>query len=190
MLILAKISFVLVGLLLSASLVQYVGSKGGIRRRRDVLGLAIYEMEQEQIRIEEQKERKQEADRIQKTKVFYMDVRVTHGSAFGGFCATMNDGRRKKGLVRLDEILLYGKHPSGKEFTYYIEDQNIEIGATDDPDTLLIRSSDNSQFEIRQIGQGRDEGSRVENALIHRDIQYYIILESKHEISLKAVKGC
>lgn len=190
MIILAKISFVLAAFLLAAGFIQYFASAGNIRRGQDLLNMSIYEMEQEQMRIAKQEEQKKEADRIQKTKVFHMDIRITHGSAFGGFCATMNDGRRKKGLVRLDEILLYGKHPSGKEFTYYIEDQNIEIGATDDPDTLLIRSSDGSQFEIRQIGQGRDEGSRVENAFIQRDIQYYVILESKHEISLKAVKGC
>ena len=118
-----------------------------------------------------------------------MDFKITHGSAFGGFCATNNEGRRKKGLVGLDHILLYGRHPSGKEFTYYIEDQNIEICAMDNPEELLVRSKGN-WFEIRHSGQGRDEGILVQSAVIRRDILYYIILESRHEITIKAVKGC
>ena len=36
--------------------------------------------------------------------------------------------------MALDNILMYGKHPSGKEFTYYIEDQGLEICACDNPE--------------------------------------------------------
>lgn len=190
MIIISEISIACAGVLLFLSLIQYMGSRGWIRRAGYVLDCAIYAMEQEQIYQEKQRVLKEQEDRVQKNRVFYQDFRISHGSAFGGFCATMNDGRHKKGTVSLDQILLYGKHPTGKEFTYYIEEQNIEIGAMDDPDLLFIRSTDDSKFEIRQKGQGRDEGEEMDYAVLRKGITYYIILESKHEISIRGMKMC
>ena len=53
------------------------------------------------------------------------------------------------------------------------------------PDELLVRSTGN-WFEIRQYGKGRDEGILVQSAVIRKDILYFVILESKHEISIIA----
>ena len=62
---------------------------------------------------------------------------------------------REKDKVALDNILMYGKHPSGKEFTYYIEDQGLEICASDQPEELIIVSKQ-QPFEIREAGLSRD----------------------------------
>lgn len=65
--------------------------------------------------------------------------------------------RFRKDKVALDNILMYGKHPSGKEFTYYIEDQGLEICASDQPEELIIVSKQ-QPFEIREAGLSRDQG--------------------------------
>ena len=95
--------------------------------------------------------------------------------------------RRDK--VALDNILMYGKHPSGKEFTYYIEDQGLEICACDNPEELTVISKQ-QPFEIREAGLSRGQGVPTKQAVIKQDVKYYIILESKHEISIKATKRC
>ena len=64
-------------------------------------------------------------EKKQKDRLFGMDFMITHGSAFGGCAAICPDGRIRRDKVALDNILMYGKHPSGKEFTYYIEDQGL-----------------------------------------------------------------
>ena len=114
---------------------------------------------------------------------------ITHGSAFGGCAAVCADGTIRKDKVALDNILMYGKHPSGKEFTYYIEDQGLEICASDQPEELIIVSKQ-QPFEIREAGLSRDQGISTKKAVIKQDVTYYIILESKHEISIKATKRC
>ena len=91
--------------------------------------------------------------------------------------------------VALDNILMYGKHPSGKEFTYYIEDQGLEICACDNPEELTVISKQ-QPFEIREAGLSRGQGVPTKQAVIKQDVKYYIILESKHEISIKATKRC
>jgi hypothetical protein len=118
-----------------------------------------------------------------------MDFMITHGSAFGGCAAVCQDGRYRRGTVLLDQIMMYGRQPSGREFTYYIEDQGLEICATDEKDSLLVRSTQ-MPFEIREAGLSRDQGISTKKAEIKKDILYYIILESKHEISIKATKQC
>ncbi len=189
MILIAQISIVLGGTALFFGFTQWLGQRGTIEREQYMLDCAIYQMEQNLIEQEERLALEAKEEKEQSEKVFMLDFKITHGSAFGGFCATMNDGRKKKGTVPLENILLYGKHPTGKEFTYYIEDQKIEICARDEEDELLIRSTGPS-FEIRQSGQGRDEGTVTKSAIIKKDILYYIILESKHEITLKARRGC
>lgn len=189
MILIAKISVVLCMILLGIALIQWMQENPAREHNEAILSIAIFCMEQEKIRLEEERLIQQKAEEEQKKKKFYMDFRIGFGSAFGGFCATGNDGRRKKGTVGLDQILLYGRHASGKDFTYYIEEQDIEICAMDDPEQLLIRSK-KEPFDIRRSGQGRDEGSLVRQAVIQKDTLYFIILESKHEISIRATKGC
>lgn len=187
--VLTKVCLVMTGFLLGGSFIQWCCTKGKIKNQQYILDCAVFEMQQDQLRTQRQLALKEEEEKIQKSKVFYMNFKINHGSAFGGFSCLMNDGRNKKGYVPLDHILLYGRHPSGKEFTYYIEEQGIDICATDQPDALMVRSN-GANFEIRQIGQNRDEGQIVDQAIIYKDIPYYIILESKHEIMIKATKGC
>lgn len=110
-------------------------------------------------------------------------------SAFGGCAAICPDGRIRRDKVALDNILMYGKHPSGKEFTYYIEDQGLEICACDNPEELTVISKQ-QPFEIREAGLSRGQGVPTKQAVIKQDVKYYIILESKHEISIKATKRC
>ncbi len=188
MILLAQISIVLCGTALFWSLTQWVGQRGNIERDQYVLDCAIYQMEQDMIEQEERLALEAKEQKEQSEKVFLLNVKITHGSAFGGFCGTKNDGGRKKGVIPLDRILLYGKHPTGKEFTYYIEDQKIEICARDEEDELLIRST-GPAFEIRQSGQSRDEGTVTKGAIIKKDVLYFIILESKHEITVRATRG-
>ena len=164
---------------------QWIGDREIRQREEYILTYAVNVSEQERLRAERQHMLEKREEELQKQRAFYLDVKITHGSAFGGFSATENDGRRKRGIVPLDHIMLYGRHSSGKEFTYYIEEQNIEICATDSPDELLVRSTGN-WFEIRQYGKGRDEGILVQSAVIRKDILYFVILESKHEISIIA----
>ena len=125
----------------------------------------------------------------QKDRLFGMDFMITHGSAFGGCAAICPDGRIRRDKVALDNILMYGKHPSGKEFTYYIEDQGLEICACDNPEELTVISKQ-QPFEIREAGLSRGQGVPTKQAVIKQDVKYYIILESKHEISIKATKRC
>ena len=73
--------------------------------------------------------------------------------------------------------------------SYYIEDQGLEICASDQPEELIIVSKQ-QPFEIREAGLSRDQGISTKKAVIKQDVTYYIILESKHEISIKATKRC
>ena len=85
----------------------------------------------------------------------------------------------------LEEVLLYARHPSGKEYTYRLEKEGIRICASDSPDQLKV-VSDDKPFVIRRPGMGRGEGELVKQAVIQKDMVYYLILESKHEISICA----
>ena len=109
------------------------------------------------------------------------------------------DGRRRN-LMRADQLL----HPDhivpaaesevrraegeiGEDDLY--EDQGLEICASDQPEELIIVSKQ-QPFEIREAGLSRDQGISTKKAVIKQDVTYYIILESKHEISIKATKRC
>ena len=80
-----------------------------------------------------------------------MDFMITHGSAFGGCAAICPDGRIRRDKVALDNILMYGKHPSGKEFTYYIEDQGLEICACDNPICIFPVAADHSAASTERL---------------------------------------
>ena len=158
-------------------------------RDRYILDYAGQVSELESQKREEERQQRQEEEKKQKDRLFGMDFMITHGSAFGGCAAICPDGRIRRDKVALDNILMYGKHPSGKEFTYYIEDQGLEICACDNPEELTVISKQ-QPFEIREAGLSRGQGVPTKQAVIKQDVKYYIILESKHEISIKATKRC
>lgn len=180
---------VIAAVLAAVGVVQWKRQSSRQQKEKYILDYAgqVSELESQK-REEEQKERQKEEEK-QQDRVFGMDFIITHGSAFGGCAAVCPDGRFRRGKVALDNVMMYGKHPSGKEFTYYIEDQGLEICASDEPDELIIVSKQ-QPFEIREAGLSRDQGMATRKAVIKQDVKYYIILESKHEISIKATKRC
>ena len=180
---------VIAAVLAVAGVVQWKRQSGRQQKEKYILDYAGQVSELESQRREEERQLKQEEEKKQRDRVFGMDFLITHGSAFGGCAAVCADGTIRKDKVALDNILMYGKHPSGKEFTYYIEDQGLEICASDQPEELIIVSKQ-QPFEIREAGLSRDQGISTKTAVIKQDVTYYIILESKHEISIKATKRC
>ena len=151
---------------------------------------SVQEAGQEEARNRRQEQIiREEEEKTQAGRVFGLDFMITHGSAFGGCAATLQDGSFRKGLVPLDQIMMYGRQPSGKDFTYYIEDQDLMVCACDEKDALLVKA-DSLPFEIREAGLSRDQGVSVKSALIRKDVLYYIILESHHEISIRASGRC
>lgn len=180
---------VIAAVLAVVGVVSWKRQSGRQQKEKYILDYAGQISEMESQRREEERQLRHEEEKKQKERVFGMDFMITHGSAFGGCAAVCADGTIRKDRVSLDKILMYGKHPSGKEFTYYIEDQGLEICACDQPDELLVVSG-RQPFEIREAGLSRDQGVSVRKAVIKQDVKYYIILESKHEISIKATKRC
>lgn len=184
-----EIGLILAGILLAFGAVQWKLQSGKMEKQKYILEYAEKVADAESRQREEQKKKEKEEEERQKFRAFSLDFMITHGSAFGGCSAINADGRRRRGIVPLDHVLMYGRHPSGKEFTYYIEEQGLEICATDEKDCLMVRSG-NTPFEIREAGMGRDQGISTRCAVIKKDVLYYIILESRHEISIKASKTC
>ncbi len=184
-----KISLIISAVLALTGAVQWTAEKISKTRKGNLLEVVTEagEFERERIAAEERLRIQEEKEQARRT--FGLDVMITHGAAFGGLSATCQDGRARKGQVPLDQIMMYGRQSNGKDYTYYIEDQGISICATDDPDTLLVRSED-QPFEIREAGLGRDQGQGGRSAVIKKDVLYYIILESHHEISIKATGKC
>lgn len=184
-----KIGLVLVAFFAVAGMIQWSVQNKRRKNQKYTLEYALKTAELEKRQREEKLRLEQEEEEKQKGRLFGLDFMITHGSAFGGCAAVCQDGRHRKGFVALDQIMMYGKQTSGREFTYYIEDQGLEICAMEEPDSLMVRSK-NMPFEIREAGLGRDQGVSSRRAVIKKDILYYIILESKHEISIKATKVC
>lgn len=180
---------VIAAVLAAVGVVQWKRQSGRQQKEKYILDYAGQVSEMESQRREEERQQRQAEEKKQKDRCFGMDFMITHGSAFGGCAAVQADGRIRKDKVALDKILMYGKHPSGKEFTYYIEDQGLEICASDNPEELIVISRQ-QPFEIREAGLSRDQGTATKRAVIKQDVTYYIILESKHEISIKATKRC
>ncbi len=187
--IIVKISLILVACGLAGALVQIVLMDG----RQDDWSY-IFSYLEEDARANLMRRQSEEAARekelfMQSQCPFSLDFMVYHGDAFGGCAATLSDGKIRRGRVRLDEIPIHGRHPSGGDYIYYIEDQGIEICACESEGELRIHSV-NAEFDIREEGMNRDQGARVYDAVIHRDIIYYIVLESRHEIAVRATGRC
>ncbi len=184
-----KAGLLIAAVMAAAGAVQWKRNRSRRQKQKYILDYAdqVFEMEFQK-RQEEQQQKEQEEIR-QQERVFAMDVMLTHGSAFGGCAAICSDGRLRKGKISLDQIMMYGKHPSGKEFTYYIEEQGLDICACDNPEELRIQSRQ-QPFEIREAGLSRGQGMATKTAVIRQDVLYYIILESKHEISIRATRRC
>lgn len=180
---------IIAAILAVVGVVQWKRQSGRQQEEKYILDYAGQVSEMESQRQEEERQQRKVEEQKQKDRTFGMDFMITHGSAFGGCAAVHSDGTIRKDKVVLDNILMYGKHPSGKEFTYYIEDQGLEICASDSQDELIVVSRQ-QPFEIREAGLSRDQGMATKRAVIKQDVTYYIILESKHEISIKATKRC
>ena len=180
---------VIAALMAVVGVVQWKRQSGRQQQEKYILDYAGQVSELESQKREEERQQRQEEEKKQKDRLFGMDFMITHGSAFGGCAAICPDGRIRRDKVALDNILMYGKHPSGKEFTYYIEDKGLEICACDNPEELTVISKQ-QPFEIREAGLSRGKGVPTKQAVIKQDVKYYIILESKHEISIKATKRC
>ena len=169
----------------AAGYVQWISRSSSRKLEGILLRLAREESDrQTRIHIEEERLRQREEE-IRRNLVFHLGFIITHGTAFGGCSAILRDGRFRRGSVPLEEILMHGRYASGREYTFYIEESDIRICACDDPDSLLVLS-DGRPFVIRETGMGRGEGRTVSRALIRKDVLYYIILETKHEISILA----
>jgi len=186
--IVIQISLSAASLLTIYGYIYYISSMSRLKRLSYIYDQALRLADEAQKQREREYRQRVAEERLQSQRVFRMDLLITHGSAFGGCAAVLDDGRFRRGSLPLDRIQMFGRHPSGKDFTYYIEDQDVLFCAMDHPDEILIRSL-KAPFEIREAGFGRDEGAVLYEAVIRKDILYYIILESKHEISVRASMG-
>lgn len=140
----------------------------------------------------DQKNKREELDaqirEEQKNKKFYLDVIVTHGNAIGARSCFDAEGRRRGGIFSIGDVVMFGRNQRGEDYTYRIDEAGLEIWATFDEDELILRSK-KTPFEIRKEGTARDQGNRTQKATVKKDQQYYIILNSKHEIGLLASRG-
>ena len=124
----------------------------------------------------------------QMNKTFYLDVILTHGEAIGVKAATDNEGRRRKGILPIGEICMIGKNSQGEDSFYYIDEAGMELWATFEQDELLLKSKE-TPFEIRTEGTPRDKGTKTYKAAIKEGQQYYVILDSRHEIGILAERN-
>ena len=184
-----SIALIISGLLSFAGIFQWAFTRYHMSRNNNLLEYARQAGKIERQRIMLEMKKRQEEEREQAGRVFGLDFLIRHGSAFGGMSATCADGQSRKGTVSLDQIMMYGQQSSGKEYTYYIEDQGLVFCAGTSPDHLLLKSMD-QPFEIREAGLGRDQGMMTDSAVIKKDVLYYVILESHHEISIRATAKC
>ncbi len=121
-------------------------------------------------------------------KTFYMDIILTHGDGMGVKAATDNEGRRRKGILSLGEITMVGKNSNGEDSFYHIDEAGMEFWATFEEDEILLKSKD-TPFEIRTEGTPRDRGTKTYKAVLKEGQQYYVILDSRHEIGILAEKN-
>lgn len=184
-----KIGLIISGILTLAGFVQWSVLKIRLTRENNLLEYVTIVGALERARLEAEERQKQKEAREQANRVFGLDFMVNHGAAFGGVSATCVDGLPRKGSIPLDQIMMYGQQASGKDYTYYIEDQGLVFCAGESPDHILLRAQD-QPFEIREAGLGRDQGLITDTAVLKKDILYYVILESHHEISIRATESC
>ena len=124
----------------------------------------------------------------QMNKTFYMDVILTHGNALGVRAAMDYEGRRRKGILPIGEICMIGKNAQGEDSIYYIDEAGLELWATFEEDEILLKSKENA-FEIRTEGTPRDKGAKTYKATLKEGQQYYVILDSRHEIGILAQRN-
>ena len=124
----------------------------------------------------------------QKNKMFYLDVVLTHENAIGAWSCFDFDGRRRKGILPIGDIVMIGRNQRGEDYKYRIDEAGMELWATFDEDELILRSK-KTPFEIRKEGMAKDQGTSTQKANIKAGQQYYIVLGSRHEIGLLATRG-
>ena len=159
-----------------------------LKKKEYIQDYQINVLEQEM----EQKKAKAELDAHvraeQANKPFYMDVILTHGDAIGVKAAIDNEGRPRKGILPIGDILMVGKNNRGEDHFFRIDEAGMELWATFEKDELLLKSKENA-FEIRTEGTPRDKRTKTFKASIKEGMQYYIILDSRHEIGLLAERN-
>jgi len=136
---------------------------------------------------EQEKKSKEELDAHvraeQANKTFYLDVILTHGNALGVKAASDNEGRRRKGILPIGDITMIGKNAIGEDSFYHIDEAGMEFWATFEEDEILLKSKE-TPFEIRTEGTPRDKGTKTYKAVLKEGQQYYVILDSRHEIGI------
>lgn len=142
------------------------------------------EQEEQEKWIQEERQKVKE----QEDKLLPLDIILKHGNSIGAYSAVNEDGSRKKGILSLNQIKLYGQSQVGRDYSYFIDEPEVEIWASDREGEVILRSS-TAQFEIRQEGTPRDKGIKSQSIRLKKGIWYYVILESKHEIKIQAVEG-
>lgn len=188
-LIVLKAGLIITTFFLAAGTLQWTRDFGRSAGRGVLLDYAGRMLVLETRKREEEERLREEEARKQKSRIFGLDFMISHGTAFGGISAICQDGRRRRGSVPVSEIPLYGRHPSGGDFSYFIEDEDLEICACDLADELVLKS-DARPFVVRESGMGRDQGMETMRAVLKNNIIYHVILESKHEITVCAAAKC
>lgn len=148
--------------------------------------VSMLEAEEQEKKSKEELEAHVRAE--QENKVFYLDIIVTHGNAIGVRSSTDNEGRRRKGIVSIGEIMMVGKNQQGEDSFYHIDEAGMELWAAFEEDELILKSK-NSSFEIRTEGTPKDQGRKTYKATIKEGVQYYVILDSRHEIGILAERN-
>ena len=83
---------------------------------------------------------------------------------------------------------MIGKNAQGEDSFYYIDEAGMELWATFEKDEILLKSKETA-FEIRTEGTPRDKGVKTYKASIKEGQQYFVSLDSRHEIGILAQKN-
>jgi len=78
---------------------------------------------------------------------------------------------------------MIGKNAIGEDSFYHIDEAGMEFWATFEEDEILLKSKE-TPFEIRTEGTPRDKGTKTYKAVLKEGQQYYVILDSRHEIGI------
>ena len=189
MIILVKLSLMLSAMCIAYAVVQYGALSHRLEDWEFIMTVLAQDATDSIERRRSEEEKKAKEKERQSQSPFGLDLVIYHGDAIGGCAATLSDGCPRRGLVALDQIKMHGRHPSGGSFTYYIEEEGITIGAGTNPDELRIQSA-TAAFDIREDGMNKDQRLHTTEAVIQKDILYYVVLESHHEIAISASSPC
>lgn len=182
--ILMDVALLVIAGLTGIGYVQWVGWK----RNEQIMDYSMQSIELEKEQQEKWMQEEKQKAKEQERKTIGLDLILKHGDSIGAYCSMREDGSKKRGSVPLNQIKLYGQSQAGKDYTYVIDEPEIEIWASDAKDEVLLRSA-TQQFEVRREGTPKDGGIKLKSISLKKGIWYYVVLESKHEIKIQAVEG-